>query len=128
MFCRVRPVIKEDGGGAGAEEIVTIDPDDDGVLYISSKGRVQTFEVDRVFADNSTQLEVSGGGGGEKTKRQKKGRKEKKQKIKRQIFQSDKLEILIGLKGICQTSISDFCTCQTAQIDKKKLKLIFFFW
>lgn len=58
VFCRVRPLIKEDGGGQMAENIVSLDQDDSGVLYINSKGRTQVFEVDRVFGDISTQQQV----------------------------------------------------------------------
>ncbi|KAH3772055.1 hypothetical protein DPMN_173387 [Dreissena polymorpha] len=58
VFCRVRPLIREDGSGSQAEDIVTLDQDDSGVLYINSKGRTQTFDVDRVFGEGSTQQEV----------------------------------------------------------------------
>ena len=59
MFCRVRPVIKEDGLGQQAEHIVQLDKDDDGLLWISTKGRTQTFEVDKVFGEDSSQERVS---------------------------------------------------------------------
>lgn len=55
MLCRVRPV-------AGAEEaggVVTFDPDDDGVLHLSDKGKVTTFDLDKVFWPEATQEEVS---------------------------------------------------------------------
>lgn len=58
VFCRVRPVIREDGGGQQAENIVSLDQDDSGVLYINSKGRTQMFDVDRVFGEASTQDQV----------------------------------------------------------------------
>lgn len=58
VFCRVRPVIKEDGGGQQAENIVSLDQDDSGVLYINSKGRTQMFEVDRVFGEDNSQDQV----------------------------------------------------------------------
>ncbi|XP_060596293.1 kinesin-like protein KIFC3 isoform X2 [Ruditapes philippinarum] len=58
VFCRVRPLIKEDGNGQQAENIVSLDNDDDGVLYINSKGRTQTFDVDKVFGEKSTQNQV----------------------------------------------------------------------
>ena len=60
VFCRVRPLIREDGGGQQAENIVSLDQDDSGVLYINSKGRTQTFEVDQVFGETSSQCQVSG--------------------------------------------------------------------
>lgn len=59
VFCRVRPVIKEDGQGQQAEHIVQLDPDDDGLLSISGKGRTQVFEVDKVFGEDSTQEKVN---------------------------------------------------------------------
>lgn len=58
VFCRVRPKIKEDGSGTQTEIAVTYDPDDDGIIYITNKGRIQTFEFDKVFSDNSTQTQV----------------------------------------------------------------------
>ena len=56
----MRPLIREDGGGQQAENIVSLDQDDSGVLYINSKGRTQTFEVDQVFGETSSQCQVSG--------------------------------------------------------------------
>ncbi|XP_053402690.1 kinesin-like protein KIFC3 [Mercenaria mercenaria] len=58
VFCRVRPLIKEDGNGQQAENIVSLDHDDDGVLFINSKGRTQTFDVDKVFGEQSSQDQV----------------------------------------------------------------------
>ena len=58
MFCRVRPLIKEDGGGQQAEYIVQLDQDDDGLLSVNSKGRTQVFEVDKVFGEDSSQQQV----------------------------------------------------------------------
>ena len=58
VFCRIRPVIKEDGLGQQAEHIVQLDKDDDGLLSINTKGRTQTFEVDKVFGEESTQERV----------------------------------------------------------------------
>ncbi|KAL3858961.1 hypothetical protein ACJMK2_009206 [Sinanodonta woodiana] len=58
VFCRVRPRIKEDGTGSQADNVISFDRDDDGLIYVDSKGRSQTFEVDRVFSENSTQMEV----------------------------------------------------------------------
>lgn len=56
VFCRVRPRIREDGNHS--EVVVSYDQDDDGVIYVNNKGRPQTFEVDRVFKEDSTQTEV----------------------------------------------------------------------
>ena len=59
VFCRVRPVITEDGAGMQAENIVQLDEDDDGLLYVNSKqGRLQSFEVDKVFGKDSLQTQV----------------------------------------------------------------------
>ena len=58
VFCRVRPLIKEDGGGQQAEYIVQLDQDDDGLLSVNSKGRTQVFEVDKVFGEDSSQQQV----------------------------------------------------------------------
>ncbi|PVD21021.1 hypothetical protein C0Q70_19187 [Pomacea canaliculata] len=49
VFCRVRPAIKEDGTGSQTDIVVTYDPDDDGIIYISNKGRIQTFDFDKCF-------------------------------------------------------------------------------
>eukprot|EP00057_Strongylocentrotus_purpuratus_P020865 XP_011675339.1 PREDICTED: kinesin-like protein KIFC3 [Strongylocentrotus purpuratus] len=58
VFARVRPLIKEDGGGANAKPVVTFDQDDDGLLNVLNKGRMSTFEVDKVFNQASSQEEV----------------------------------------------------------------------
>ncbi|KAJ8303081.1 hypothetical protein KUTeg_019477 [Tegillarca granosa] len=58
VFCRVRPSITEDGGGPMSETVVDFDRDDDCLLYVKAKGRTQTFEMDRVFSQSSTQTEV----------------------------------------------------------------------
>ena len=58
VFCRLRPTIKEDGGGAGAQLVSECDPDDDGLVNVMYKSRLQIFEVDRVFSAQSSQLEV----------------------------------------------------------------------
>ncbi|XP_077569378.1 kinesin-like protein KIFC3 isoform X2 [Stigmatopora nigra] len=51
VLCRVRPA--EDG-----ESALTFDPDDDGVLYLDNKGKVVTFDLDKVFPPRATQEEV----------------------------------------------------------------------
>ena len=58
MLCRVRPPIREDGTGSQADVVVTYDPDDDGLIYVSNKGRIQTFEFDKVFSASSSQVQV----------------------------------------------------------------------
>ncbi|XP_022100934.1 kinesin-like protein KIFC3 [Acanthaster planci] len=58
VFCRVRPIIKEDGAGALAKNAVSLDADDDALLYLQNKGRSTTFEVDKVFSAESTQEQV----------------------------------------------------------------------
>ncbi|XP_077448446.1 kinesin-like protein KIFC3 isoform X2 [Stigmatopora argus] len=51
VLCRVRPM--EDG-----ESALTFDPDDDGILYLDNKGKVVTFDLDKVFPPRATQEEV----------------------------------------------------------------------
>lgn len=58
VYCRVRPVIKEDGGGKMAANVVSFDEDDDGVLGVFSKGSTKLFEMDKVFTSASTQQQV----------------------------------------------------------------------
>ncbi|XP_061669395.1 kinesin-like protein KIFC3 isoform X2 [Syngnathoides biaculeatus] len=53
VLCRVRPV-----DGAQEESVLTFDPDDDCVLYLSNKGKVVTFALDKVFPPQATQEEV----------------------------------------------------------------------
>ena len=60
VFCRVRPPIQEDGGGAQASVVVELDRDDDGVVHVLSRGSKKPFEMDRVFGCQSTQEEVCG--------------------------------------------------------------------
>ena len=55
----MRPLIKEDGTGTPAHEVITYDPDDDGLVYVQSKGRTKTFTFDKVFPASSSQNEVS---------------------------------------------------------------------
>lgn len=58
VFCRVRPKIKEDGGGMMGNIVVDYDRDDNGLIYVNNKGRSQTFEMDLVFTPESTQQQV----------------------------------------------------------------------
>lgn len=57
VFCRVRPVIKEDG--TDFEKAVTFAEDEDDKLFIKSKGSNKTFEMDRVFNPDASQKQVS---------------------------------------------------------------------
>ncbi|XP_064399470.1 kinesin-like protein KIFC3 [Halichondria panicea] len=58
VFCRVRPVIAEDGTGSQAELVVIPDSDDNGVVRVRSRGTWKTFDLDRVFSIGSRQEEV----------------------------------------------------------------------
>ena len=58
MFCRVRPVIREDGTGVQAERVVACDAEDDGVLSVQFKGRPHSFDLDRVFDASVSQEQV----------------------------------------------------------------------
>ena len=58
VYCRVRPVIKEDGGGKHAENVISFDEDDDALLNVFSKGAAKIFEMDKVFRPESTQEQV----------------------------------------------------------------------
>ncbi|XP_060923548.1 kinesin-like protein KIFC3 isoform X2 [Limanda limanda] len=58
VFCRVRPVSQEEQDAADAKTMLSFDSDDDAVLYLSSKGKMMTFELDKVFPPRSTQAEV----------------------------------------------------------------------
>lgn len=58
VFCRVRPVSQEEQDSADAKTMLSFDSDDDSILYLSNKGKVMTFELDRVFPPKSTQEEV----------------------------------------------------------------------
>uniref|UniRef100_A0A6Q2Y2U3 Kinesin-like protein n=1 Tax=Esox lucius TaxID=8010 RepID=A0A6Q2Y2U3_ESOLU len=56
VFCRVRPVCQ--GEQDSAENMVSFDPEDDALLYLSNKGKLMTFELDKVFHPQATQEEV----------------------------------------------------------------------
>ncbi|KAK6294802.1 hypothetical protein J4Q44_G00356320 [Coregonus suidteri] len=56
VFCRVRPVCR--GERDSAENMVSFDPDDDALLYLSNKGKLMTFELDKVFHPQATQEQV----------------------------------------------------------------------
>lgn len=58
VFGRVRPIISEDGGGEDSKVIVNFDRDDDQILYIQNKGKVNEFQLDHVFKMDSKQDDV----------------------------------------------------------------------
>ncbi|XP_061592052.1 kinesin-like protein KIFC3 isoform X2 [Cololabis saira] len=58
VLCRVRPVSQEEQDSADAKTTLSFDSDDDALLYLSSKGKVMTFELDKVFPPLATQEEV----------------------------------------------------------------------
>uniref|UniRef100_A0A671L7T9 Kinesin-like protein n=1 Tax=Sinocyclocheilus anshuiensis TaxID=1608454 RepID=A0A671L7T9_9TELE len=58
VLCRVRPICAGETDAADTKNIVTFDPDDDAVLYLSNKGKLMTFELDKVFPTQATQEEV----------------------------------------------------------------------
>lgn len=45
-------------GAVDAKNMVTFDTDDDSILYLSNKGKLMTFELDKVFPPQATQEEV----------------------------------------------------------------------
>lgn len=59
VYCRVRPVIKEDGGGRNSENVISFDEDDDALLNVFSRGSTKPFEMDKVFRPESSQQQVS---------------------------------------------------------------------
>ncbi|XP_037835794.1 kinesin-like protein KIFC3 isoform X3 [Kryptolebias marmoratus] len=58
VFCRVRPVSQEEQDSADARTALSFDSDDDAILYLSNKGKIMTFELDKVFPPQATQEEV----------------------------------------------------------------------
>uniref|UniRef100_A0A8D0L5S6 Kinesin-like protein n=1 Tax=Sphenodon punctatus TaxID=8508 RepID=A0A8D0L5S6_SPHPU len=58
VFGRVRPITKEDGEGPEAANAVTFDSDDDAVLHLIHKGKLVSFELDKVFPPQATQQDV----------------------------------------------------------------------
>ncbi|XP_078139950.1 kinesin-like protein KIFC3 [Centroberyx gerrardi] len=58
VFCRVRPVSQEEQDSAEAKNMLSFDSEDDSVLYLSNKGKIMTFELDKVFPPQATQEEV----------------------------------------------------------------------
>ncbi|MEQ2193782.1 hypothetical protein XENOCAPTIV_013564 [Xenoophorus captivus] len=60
VFCRVRPVSQVEQDSADARTMLSFDSDDDAILYLSNKGKIMTFELDKVFPPQASQEEVSG--------------------------------------------------------------------
>ena len=58
VYCRVRPLIGEDGGGKLGENVVSFDRNDDGIVMVQSKESSKKFEMDRVFSPGSSQEQV----------------------------------------------------------------------
>uniref|UniRef100_A0A665TFF5 Kinesin-like protein n=1 Tax=Echeneis naucrates TaxID=173247 RepID=A0A665TFF5_ECHNA len=58
VFCRVRPVSQEEQDTADAKTMLSFDSDDDAILYLSNKGKIMTFELDKVFPPQASQEEV----------------------------------------------------------------------
>ncbi|XP_029000357.1 kinesin-like protein KIFC3 isoform X3 [Betta splendens] len=58
VFCRVRPVSQEEQDSADAKAMLSFDSDDDAILYLSNKGKIMTFELDKVFPPQAGQEEV----------------------------------------------------------------------
>ncbi|KAH0619424.1 hypothetical protein JD844_000038 [Phrynosoma platyrhinos] len=58
VFGRVRPISKEDGEGLEAANAVTFDPDDDAILHLMHRGKLISFELDKVFPPEATQEDV----------------------------------------------------------------------
>ncbi|KAM8888631.1 kinesin-like protein KIFC3 isoform 3-T3 [Synchiropus picturatus] len=58
VFCRVRPVSQEEQDSADAKTMLSFDSDDDTILYLTNKGKIMTFDLDKVFTPQATQETV----------------------------------------------------------------------
>ncbi|XP_078256664.1 kinesin-like protein KIFC3 isoform X2 [Rhinoraja longicauda] len=58
VFCRVRPITREDGAGPDNRNVVSFDQDDDAVLSISHRGKTSLFELDKVFQPCALQADI----------------------------------------------------------------------
>ncbi|XP_054466674.1 kinesin-like protein KIFC3 [Anoplopoma fimbria] len=58
VFCRVRPVSLEEQDSADSKTMLSFDSEDDAILYLSNKGKMMTFDLDKVFTPQATQEEV----------------------------------------------------------------------
>ena len=68
VYCRIRPLIGEEGKEKKKENASCLDKDDDGVVLVNHKGTTKKFVFERVFPPISTQeqvwKEIKGRGGG----------------------------------------------------------------
>lgn len=58
VFCRVRPITREDVAGPDNRNVVSFDQDDDAVLCISHRGKTSLFEMDKVFQPCALQVDI----------------------------------------------------------------------
>ncbi|XP_072135459.1 kinesin-like protein KIFC3 isoform X6 [Mobula birostris] len=58
VLCRVRPITREDGAGPDNRNVISFDQDDDGVLYVSHRGKTSMFELDKVFQPHALQTDI----------------------------------------------------------------------
>lgn len=58
VIARVRPITKEDGEGPEATNAVTFDPEDDSILHLLHRGKLVSFELDKVFSPTASQQDV----------------------------------------------------------------------
>ncbi|XP_072925828.1 kinesin-like protein KIFC3 isoform X1 [Hemitrygon akajei] len=58
VLCRVRPITREDGAGPDNRNVISFDQDDDGVLYVSHRGKTSMFELDKVFQPHALQADI----------------------------------------------------------------------
>ena len=58
VYCRVRPLIREDGDGRQTENVVSFDEQDDGILMVNDKGKMKKFEMEKVFPPVCSQVQV----------------------------------------------------------------------
>ncbi|XP_034414942.1 kinesin-like protein KIFC3 isoform X2 [Cyclopterus lumpus] len=58
VFCRVRPVCLVEQDSVDSKAMLSFDSEDDAVLYLSNKGKMMTFDLDKVFPPQATQEEV----------------------------------------------------------------------
>ncbi|XP_038662936.1 kinesin-like protein KIFC3 isoform X1 [Scyliorhinus canicula] len=58
VLCRIRPVNQDDGTGLETRNIISFDRDDDSVLYVSHRGKMSMFELDKVFQPHAVQADI----------------------------------------------------------------------
>jgi len=57
VMCRLRPIVKDDGGGEPAQ--IQLSAANDGVVSLTYRGRLKTFEVNHVLDSSASQERVS---------------------------------------------------------------------